>query len=148
MNSFFFTTFYDKDFYQIFPWRPVKNVWKYLLIFIKRWIRLEKFNNIVCFLSIFFAKFPNIFLSKDIIKGSVKKKVKMQTFSKKGGRGWPQSLHLNKSIFWQIDKKIKNRFQKFTFGGGGGGRSRPIWKKFTFLIFFGRTLPLSLFFCQ
>ena len=60
--------------------------------------------------------------------------------NKRGGGGRPQSLHLIKSNFSQINKKSKKNFKKFTLRGGGGG-AKPIWKKFAFWLFFW-TLPL------
>ena len=72
-----------------------------------------------------------------------KKNSKYKLFPKGRGGGQPQSLHLIKSIFWRIDKISKIDFKKFAFWGGAGGRSRPIWKKFTFGIFFWTLLLLS-----
>ena len=50
----------------------------------------------------------------------------------------PTSLFM---LVFIIFKKSKIDFKKFTFRGGTGGRSRPIWKK-NYILHFFWTLPL------
>ena len=145
--------FYFLKFFQIFQdYWFLDNFWKIKKkknIFLNGFLVFKKKNIFWIFLDFWMLKFVyNIFLGLfvfffKLIWEASQKKSNCKLFPKGWGEGQPQILHLIKSIFWQINKKIRNIFKKVHILKGEGG-SRLIWKKFTFWIFYGVDASLRL----